>query len=71
MRTMIQRVADAHEAKALKKIKITPDDLSMKPRLGPEYTTTRRPGGPMHTRQDDFDMGRSKHRKHKKPWGDE
>ena len=68
--SMIQRVADAHEAKSNSTITIKKEDLP-KNRLGPEFITTRRPGGPMQTRTDDVDAGRSRKPKHKKPWGDE
>lgn len=71
--SMIQRVADAHEARSDDKnmtIRIKKEDLP-KNRLGPEFVTTKRPGGPMHTRTDDVESGRSRKPKHKKNWGDE
>lgn len=66
--SMIQRVADAHEAKH-DPVVVKRDDLP-KNRLGPEFITTQRPGGPMHTRTKDVERGTGKP-KHKKPWGDE
>jgi hypothetical protein len=69
--SMVRRVADAHEAKSdPNKVVIKKEDLP-KRRLGPEMVTTTRPGGPMQTRTDDVDKGRSRKPKHKKPWGDE
>lgn len=60
---------DVKEKKDPNVITIKKEDLP-KNRLGPEFVTTKRPGGPMHNRTDDVETGRSRKPKHKQNWSD-